>query len=151
MVDFAIVWNPETYSGDWDVTAGDMALDPGGLRSAVLLSIFTDRVAPPGYVAPAGSPNDRRGYWADSYEDAPIGSLLWTLDRSKKTGDLALLSQAQGFCKDALQWLIDAGIVGSVVTSATWLNSTAIGLQVILTQPNAPQQTFNFAYAWQGA
>jgi phage gp46-like protein len=151
MPDIAIVWDTVNYRGDWDVTAGDLAIDPGGLRSAVLLSLFTDARAPDSYVAPAGSPTDRRGYWGDTYDPPNIGSLLWTLDRSKKTGDMALLSQAQDFCQNALQWLITAGVVGSVTTSASWIGSAAIGLQITLTQPQSPPQTFNFEYAWQGA
>jgi phage gp46-like protein len=150
MPDIAIVWDTTNFRGDWDVTSGDLALDPGGLRSAVLLSLFTDRVAPPGYTAPAGSPTDRRGYWADSYEDEPIGSLLWTLDRSKKTDDITLLSQARGYCQDALQWLITAGVVSSVSCTASWIGAGALGLNINLTQPSGQAQTFSLNY-WLGA
>jgi phage gp46-like protein len=151
MPDIAVVWDTANFRGDWAVTSGDLALDPGGIRSAVLLSLFTDRVAPPDYTAPAGSPIDRRGWWGDSYDGSLLGSLLWTLDRSKKTDDATLLLQAQDFCQEALKWLITSGAVATVTTTATWLSSTAIGLQINITSPMSPPQTFNFSWAWQGA
>ena len=35
-------------------------------------------------VAPQGT-SDRRGWWADPYDDQPLGSNLWQLERAKKT------------------------------------------------------------------
>ena len=51
-----------------------------GLRSAVLISLFTDRRAEPGDV-PEGE--DPRGWWADvlGEEGDRIGSRLWLIDR----------------------------------------------------------------------
>jgi phage gp46-like protein len=150
-MDIAIAWDAANYRGDWTVTSGDLTIDPGGLRTAVLLSLFTDRVAPPDYVAPAGSPQGRRGYWADTYEGFPLGSLLWTLNRRFKSGDNTLLSEATDICLAALQWLIDANIVASVSVTCSWLTSVAIGISVTLTPPQSPPQIFEFGWAWQGA
>lgn len=55
-MDIGITWNAATLCGDWAVTSGDLVTDPGGLRSAVLLSLFTDRVASTDYRPPAGTP-----------------------------------------------------------------------------------------------
>jgi phage gp46-like protein len=149
-MDIAIVWNPLTFSGDWGVGIGDLAIDAGGLRSAVMLSLFTDRAAPPGYVPPPGSPPQRRGYWGDTYAKRQIGSWLWTLDRSIKSGDLALLNDVDDICSVALQWLIDDGVVSTVNVSSIWQQPDVIGTNTTLTPPNAPEVAFNFAWAWQG-
>ena len=150
-MDIGLSWDPARYRGDWTCTSGDLAIDPGGLRTAVLLSLFTDRVAAPDYLAPAGSPQGRRGWWGDSYETSPIGSRLWQLNRSVKSGSVALLNQATDMCNEALQWLVDAGIVASVTVTCGWLNASAIGIQIVITQPQSPPTTFNFGFSWQGA
>lgn len=150
-MDIAIGWDAAAYRGDWMVTAGDLVADPGGLRSAVLLSLFTDQVASDDYVAPAGSSQDRRGWWGDTYEGYPIGSRLWQLNRRYKSGDTALLAEATDICTEALQWLVDAGIVAAVSVTCSWVTKTAIGIAVTLTAPDATRQTFDFAWSWQGA
>lgn len=150
-MDISIDWNPATFSGDWSVTSGDLVADTGGLRTAVLLSLFTDRVASSDYVAPAGGSQSRHGWWGDTYEPSPIGSRLWQLNRAIKSGDAALLAQANGMCLEALQWLIDAGVVANIQVQTGWINSTAIGIKILIIQPQSPPQTFNFSWAWQGA
>lgn len=150
-MDIGITWDPRTYRGDWSVTPGDLVTDPGGLRSAVMLSLFTDRAAPDGYVPPAGSSSDRRGWWGDSFSDRPIGSWLWTLNRSKRDGTLALLNEAQDICEVALQWLIDTGVVASVIVQTTWQQRDTIGIAVTLTQPDGTRTPFDFGWSWQGA
>lgn len=150
-MDIGISWNPRALRGDWTVTSGDLVVDPGGLRSAVLLSLFTDGLAPPDYVPPAGSAPGRRGYWGDSFEALSVGSLLWTLDRSKKSGDLALLNAARDICNTALQWLIDDGVVDTVTVQTIWQQPDVIGIQVTLTKPLSPPNIFNFGWSWLGA
>lgn len=150
-MDIAIAWDPARYHGDWMVTAGDLVADPGGLRSAVLLSLFTDRRASDDDVAPAGSSQDRRGWWGDTYEGYPIGSRLWQLNRRFKSGDAGLLTEATDICTEALQWLVDAGIVAGVSVTCAWATATALGIAVTLTAPDATRQTFDFAWSWQGA
>jgi phage gp46-like protein len=148
-MDIGITWDAATLCGDWSVTSGDLVADPGGLRSAVLLSLFSDRVASTDYRPPAGTPWERRGHWSDTYEPSPLGSRLWQFNRSKKTP--ALLGQVQDCYKEALQWLVTVGAVSTVVVAASWQQPDVIGLAVTLTPPNAPAQTLNFAWAWQGA
>src|ERR1700753_4183597 len=103
-MDIGVVWDPASYTGDWSVTASDLFLDQGGLQSAVMLSLFTDRRAPAGFTPPVGSPPGLRGWWGDTYTGRQIGSWLWTLDRSIKNGDAALLLAVQDICTVALQW-----------------------------------------------
>jgi phage gp46-like protein len=147
-MDLAIVWDPIRFRGDLDVTNGDLAIDEGGLRSAVLVSLFTDGAAPPDYVPPAGSPYERRGVWVDSYEPEPAGSLLWLLNRVAKSP--TLLNQAAGYASDSLQWLKRLRVVSAVDVQSSWIQPTVIGLQVRLTRPVAPPFIETFGWAWQG-
>jgi phage gp46-like protein len=150
-VDIAIVWNEKTFTGDWAVGVGDLATDLGGLRSAVLLSFFTDQVAPSGYVPPPGSLPDRRGWWGDTYAKRPIGSLLWTLDRSIKSGNLDLLNDVDDILSQSVDWLVEDGVVDTVTVTSIWQQANVIGTSAILTQPESPPAIFNFGWAWQGA
>jgi phage gp46-like protein len=150
-VDIAIIWDAAAFRGDWGVTSGDLVSDPGGLRTAVLLSLFTDRVASPDYVPPAGSPPGRRGWWGDTYEDSPIGSRLWQLNRAVKSGRVDVLNQAKDMCLEALEWLVSEGVVASVTVTTSWMTPNVIGIQVQITAPQSPPQTFNFGWTWQGA
>lgn len=150
-MDIAIDWDPQAFRGDWNVNAGDLDLDPGGIRSAVLVSLFTWRVASDDYVPPPGEPFDRHGWWADTYEPSPIGSRLWQLNRVKKTDDITLLVRAQNFCLEALQWLLDDGVAATVDVQTSWLTPTAIGIQVVISEPQSPPKTFNFSWAWASA
>lgn len=151
-MDIGIVWNSGTFSGDWDVTTSDLATDIGGLRSAVLLSLFTDAAAPDSYVPPGGGPFRRHGHWSDTFEGYEIGSLLWTLNRSIKSDDRDLLNTAQDICQSALQWLITEGVVSSVTVRTGWWRSqpNVIGITINIVRPQSPPVTFNFPWAWQG-
>lgn len=147
-MDLGIVWDAQTMRGDWDVTSGDMAIDIGGLRSAVLVSFFTDRAAPPDYQPPAGTPYERRGVWVDSYETEPAGSWLWLLNRVKKTP--TLLNTAANYASDSVQWLVRANIASSVTVQAMWLQPTVIGLQPTIIRPRSPPFVETYGWAWQG-
>lgn len=164
-MDIAIVWNDAQARGDWSVQNNDLALD-SSLRSAIMVSLFTDRVAPETLsggdksvglsAAPdaAGSNhNDRRGWWGDAFAEEPIGSRLWQLQRSIKVGQTSVLREAEAICHEALQWLIEDGVAASVSVSASWANNTTPTLQfsVTVTEPgsNATQQ-FYYSWAWEG-
>lgn len=151
-MDIQIVWDPAHFRGDWAVNAAgnDLVVDPGGIETAVLISLFTWRRASTDYVPPAGSPFRRFGWWGDTYEPSDIGSRLWQLERVKKSDDVTLLVRAQDFCKEALQWLLDTGAAATVDVETSWLQPTAIGIQVRIAEPNSPQKVFNYAWAWAG-
>jgi len=150
-MDIAVSWLQGNIRGDWSVGVGDLAIDPGGLRSAVLLSLFTDGLAPDTYVPPPGTPLDRRGWWGDSFNDYNIGSLLWTLDRTKIVSDLDITNEVQRICTDALQWLIDLAVVDSISVVAFIQQPGIVGVNVQLFQPVSPPEVFNFAWAWVGS
>ena len=129
-LDFELTGPPRTPSNEFDV-AGDPigSLDPAapnwfgsyalddGLRSAVYLSIFTDRLAdesdelPDSFASDETVP-DRRGYWADFLSpigpDDRMGSRLWLLRGQTLTRDTR--ARARSYVLEALRWLETEGI-----------------------------------------
>lgn len=110
----------------WLMAGPDLATDDG-LRTAVLISLFTDRLANADDELPDNS-GDRRGWWGDfpngnpysSVPDKPdlIGSRLWLLSRALQTQDT--LNRGIAYCEEALQWLIDDGVAQSVRVTGAW-------------------------------
>lgn len=149
-MDIAIVWDPTRFRGDWSVTSGDLLIG-NDLETAVLLSLFTDRVASPDYLPPAGSSPDRHGWWGDTYEPSLLGSRLWQLNRAKKTSATQLLTQAADYCRESLQWLLDDGVAAAVNVQTGWITADAIGIKVQITQPGGLAQSFDYQWAWNEA
>ncbi len=151
MPDIALAWQPLDARGDFGIAGGALATG-NDLETAVLVSLFSDAAASPGYVAPDGS-TDPRGWWADTYETAAaggtvLGSLLWQLFRGVKAGNTNLPLQAQNACAVALQWLVADGIAASVQVAAGWVAPTALGIQVVVTRPNGGTQQFRYQALW---
>ena len=122
-------------NGQFDIALGDYDLTSDqGLRTAVLISLFTDRRADDDDQLPDGS-NDRRGYWGDSYPDIDgdeLGSRLWLLSREKQTTDV--LIRAREYCQEALQWLIDDGIASTVEVDNEWLRQGVMAIYITITR-----------------
>ena len=115
MSDAALQWSPEGYRADVSVDGADLAREDG-LRTAVIVSLFTDARAQPGDI-PEG--DDPRGYWGDALgEGDRTGSRLWLLDRSKQTTDVPV--RAEAYASEALQWMIEDGVADRVEVSAEW-------------------------------
>ncbi|MFT9016405.1 MAG: phage GP46 family protein [Acetobacter sp.] len=164
-MDIAITWNVAQARGDWTFSDGNLALD-SALRSAVLVSLFTDRVAPeiitpldgavgftPAPGAAGSQLNDRRGWWADAWEAVPIGSRLWQLARAVKAGQSTIPREVEAICQEALQWLVDDGVAASVTVSAWWSteNRQAVEFRVSVIEPGQTEaQVFLFSWAWDG-
>lgn len=150
MTDILIEWRPDLLEGDWTIARGGLAVSQTGsddLKSAVLVSLFTWGVAPVGYVSPSGD-TDPRGWWGDTYETSPIGSLLWTLFRAKKSDGKALLQQAKSFCLVSLEWLKTDGVAKTIEVTTFWFTPTAMGITIAITKPSG--QTFGYAWTWKG-
>ncbi|GBQ69630.1 bacteriophage protein [Ameyamaea chiangmaiensis NBRC 103196] len=158
-MDIAIDWNVPEGRGDWRISDSDIALD-NPLRTAVMVSLFTDRLAPVeptsadlavgvGGLAPG---EDRRGWWGDAFSDGGvlIGSRLWLLRRVIKSGESAILMEVQAICNEALAWLVTDQVVASVAVTASWLSKTAVGMVIVLTMPDSTRQSFDFSWAWKG-
>ncbi|MDX2265452.1 MAG: phage GP46 family protein [Hyphomicrobiales bacterium] len=116
------VWlqRPDATGGyaDW-LMADRGSAASGGLRSdkalhtATMICLFTDARLPADHPL-AEEVDDPRGWWGDSVRldgdpEAPIGSLLWTLERSPITNETA--EEAREICEAALDVLIKQGAV----------------------------------------
>lgn len=120
---------------------GNLSTD-AGLISLVELSLFTDRRAPPGVDLPGG-PLDLRGWWGDQFWndsfDLPqyeIGSLIWTLERSKNRSEtLALL---RDYAVDAVKWMIDIDMIDRAVAISERIDNDTAAFQLQLFRPNDP-------------
>jgi phage gp46-like protein len=148
MPDLKIAWDPQRFRGDWALAGGDLAAG-SDLEAAVMISLFSDRVASSDFVPPDGTGN-RRGWWGDSYEPSPLGSRLWQLARAIKSDSTTILNQARDYCREALQWLVDDGVIAQVAVVTSWITRTTLGIQVTLTPPRGNPLTFNFQWAWKG-
>lgn len=146
MSDITTIWVPKLSHGDWVLAGAD--LESGGdLVTAVLISIFTDRVANTDDDIPDGS-GDPRGWWGDAGERYPVGSRLWLLGRSKQLPETAAL--AKDYIAESLQWLIDDGVVARFDIDTTWIAPAQLGAQVVANRTDGSTVAMNFTSVWQG-
>jgi phage gp46-like protein len=125
---------------------GGLALD-GTLRSAVLVSLFTDRRANADDTLPDGG-TDRRGFWGDIIAPdqlpegsrRPLGSRLWLLAREKQTDETR--HRAEAYAAEALQWLIDDGIAAAVTVRGEWVARGVLALAIAITRPGAVPERY---------
>lgn len=153
MADLLTAWTRS--GGDWQLKAAALALDDG-LHSAVVISLFTDRLAEPGDPLPQldlWAPGGRRGWWGDAFSDVPgdrIGSRLWLLARAKRLPEV--LRQAEEYAQEALQWLVEDGVASGVqVTASTDASRDLLALEVVVVRSAQPQARYRFEAFWKGA
>lgn len=130
MPDIATAWT--NARGDWALAGADLARG-SDLVTAVLVSLFTDRVANPDDTVPDGS-SDPRGFWADDPRYL-TGSRLWLLDRSKRTQQT--LGLARGYIDEALQWLLDDGVVSSLDVALEWTARGTLSARITIYAPES--------------
>jgi phage gp46-like protein len=145
MPDITTTWSPTGVEGDWTIVPGDLQ---GGddLATAVLISLFTDRRAEASDVIPDGS-NDRRGWWGDLGSAYPIGSRLWLLSRAKQLPQT--LTNAQTYVAEALQWLLDDGVVASISAVCRFIGLGMMGILVALYDQDGTTIA-QYQWAWKG-
>lgn len=138
--DIGLFWNNALLRADLAVSGGDFAVD-SGLHTAVIVSLFTDRQSLPGDIIPDGL--GPRGWWATPYLPFQIGSRLWLLKRSVLTRPV--LNAAQDYAMEALQWMVDNGVAGSISVSATATGLHSMNLEIIITQKGS-SKTYNMSW-----
>lgn len=139
----------EIGSGDITLQGFDLAQD-AGLKTAVIVSLFTDRRALPDDPLP-GADDDLRGWWGDTFPDTPrdrIGSRLWLLSREKQLTEV--VNRAREYIEEALIWLVEDGIARRVVVSAEIIRSGVLGIGVEIFRPDGSVVDFRFARLWEG-
>jgi len=148
MSDITTSWDVANSRGTWVISGG--ALQSGNdLQTAVLISLFTDRLATASDVLP-DTTGDRRGWWGDLDQTVPIGSRLWLLSRSKLTQ--AVATAAKGYMDEALKWMLSDGVAAKVTNTASIASSAINGPpNILLLQPVIQQSdgtTFAPTYNW---
>lgn len=141
--DIKTVWEPDKLLGDWQ-TGGGGLLDGDDLDTAILISLFTDRLA---RSDDAIDGDDRRGWWGDTGSEYPIGSRLWLLRREKLTTKVAL--KAEDYANEALAWLVDDGVVTAISTNAQIVFPSRINLIINYQQPAKAQASVKFSWVWE--
>lgn len=100
------------------------------LQTAVILSLFTDARAGQDDALPFNQ-TDRRGWVGDEFmgADADVwGSRLWLLYSSKSNADV--LEMAAFYAREALGWMVRAGIAASASATAMWVGERSDRLAV---------------------
>lgn len=146
MGDIRTVWRG--LGGEW-VVSGPALADDDGLQTAVVLSLFTDRLAAAGDADVASTA--RRGWWGDAYAEVAgdrIGSRLWQLAREKQTP--AVLGRAELYAREALQWLVDDGVASAVTVVAESSAMGVLALAISISRSAAPVIQFRFESFWKG-
>jgi phage gp46-like protein len=130
LTDVALAWDPALAHADIGTAGGDLLRDDG-LRTAVLVSLFTDALARPDDEIPDGT-DDRRGWWGDGPGAGAdgIGSRLWLLARARRTEDTR--RRAQAYAQDALAWLVADGVAAAVAVTASWAGDRGEQLRLVV-------------------
>jgi phage gp46-like protein len=146
MTDLALIWNDADFAADIGFDAGALLLDDG-LRTAVIISLFTDARAAKD--DPLPEPNtDRRGWWGDVLSPVTgweIGSKLWLLSREKQLP--SVLNRARDYAAAALAWMIADQIAAKIDVEARFPTRGWLALAIFITRPDGPaRQRFDFAW-----
>lgn len=122
----------------------------GGLTTAVLLSLWTDRRAGLDDALPLRE-TDRRGWVGDEYmaggADDPWGSGLWLLYTGKVTANV--LELARFTALESLAWLLRDGIAGRVDVAAAWVQPAGatlynrLAVRVTIWQPEQTRPVYD--------
>jgi phage gp46-like protein len=132
---------------DWAMAEPQLETDDG-LQTAIVLSLFSDRLAGDEDALPDGG-TDRRGWWGDTFADLAgdrIGSRLWLLEREKQTP--AVLQRARDYARESLQWLLDDGVARSVEVDAEYPQLGMLALTVTITRAQGGAARFRFDNIW---
>jgi phage gp46-like protein len=146
MSDISTFWDTSRSVGDWQLQGAALA-SGNDLSTAVLISLFTDRLANPDDIIPDGT-DDPRGWWGNAGQEALIGSRLWLLARSKLTEEIA--SRARDYAAEALRWLQDDDVVADIEITTAITPPAMLGMQIVITEPDGKRAALNFSWIWSG-
>ena len=146
-MDLQLLYDADRTAFDLALSANDLAGEDG-LRTAVLVSLFSDRRAEPDDALPSND-GDRRGWWADAFAEPAgdrLGSRLWLLERGKLTD--AVVSQARRYAEEALAWLVEDGVAERVEVTAERQGNERLALAVAIHRPADPPARYRFDDFW---
>ena len=113
-----------------------MELELKGLETAIIISLFTDK-------RDDENIDDPRGWWGDTYQDSPIGSHLWPLNREKRTPEV--LQKAEDYAREALQWMVKDGIVKTIDIVASFTDKE-IKLKIEIKKLEGNNEIFQYGF-----
>lgn len=146
MTDALLAWNDELGTADLSLVDADLTSETG-LRTALIISLFSDRRARPDDVLPQVD-GDPRGWWGDyvaTEDDDQIGSRLWLLSREKQTPETA--ERAREYCVEALGWLLRDGVAAAVEIETSWVARGVLGISVQIIRPGGPgRERYDFVW-----
>ena len=140
MSDAKLIWNGTGADIALD-TSGDLVRDDG-LRTAIIISLLTDRRADDDDIIPDGS-NNRRGFFLNP----TLGSKLWLLSREKNLP--VVINRARQYVREALAWLTDLRIAQKLDITVESVNQETLGIQIQIHRPQGDEVDFRFDYLWQ--
>ncbi|MBN9096088.1 phage GP46 family protein [Pandoraea pnomenusa] len=145
-MDTSTVWDSTANRGDWVLDGA--SLETGNdVTTALLISLFTDRMADVDDIIPDGT-SDPRGWWGDDVAAGAIGSRLWLLFREKQTKET--LQRAYDYIVEAIQWMIDDKVVARFDINVSWISRGQMGAQVTAFKQDGAIVPNTFTWAWQG-
>lgn len=146
-MDIALVLQSD---GSWDIALdGADLLADNTPRTAIVLSVLSDRRAAADDILPNPGDADLRGWWADAFPtmDGDLwGSRLWLLARAKQTQDT--LNSAQTFIDEAVAWLSEDGISDAITVTASYPDIGAMSIEAVIPRPVGGPLKQTFAALW---
>jgi len=150
--DIKISWDDDLAEGDIQFDNGDLVREPG-LETAVLMSLYTDRLADIDDVLPDSQSDDRRGWWGDlinNTNDDQIGSRLWLLERATTTTET--LVDAKFYIEECLQWMIDDGVCQDIEVEVERQNrddgSATLAAKISILKSDGTTTAIKFSDLW---
>lgn len=148
MSDIALLFDP-IDGPDIAIDGAGIQLDEG-LRTAILISLFTDARAPDAAVLPHEDA-DRRGWWGNGFptetdaRESELGGLLWLLEREKITP--AAIARARDAAYAALRWFVTDRIASAIRINIEVQQRKRLALSVELDRPTGPaRQRYDFLW-----
>ena len=148
-MDLQVDFDGVLLTGDLVMARPGLATD-SGLRTAVILSLFSDARARPDDELPPLE-EDPRGWWGDGLAAETgdrFGSRLWLLERRKILPET--LIEAEEMAREATRWLIEDGICDAVEISAETIRPATLAIGVTLIRPNRDAVSYRFGRLWDG-
>lgn len=131
MSDITLFYDEEMLRCDWMTGTGDLVCGDD-LQTAMFISLLSDRLADD---SDDTDGSDRRGWWGDLEQDYRVGSRLWLLRRQKLTTQVAL--KAEDYAREALQWMVDDGVVSSLTAEAMIVYPDRLKLTISYSLPDS--------------
>ena len=144
MTDLALLWRSGATSADLELVGADLATDEG-LRTAIIISLFTDAPARPDDPLPAES---RGGWWGDAVPPVAgdrLGSRLWLFRRAKRVA--SIIVPFREAVLEALAWLIDDGIARRI-DALVEPRGDVLAFEVIVYRADGTEERHGFT--WEG-